>query len=380
MKKKTFDWEQDPYAQKWLENLGTDTTREGYRPIFDDWVAFIGMTPTEQIKRRIENLQSNDPTERGQFEDKVKDYVRTLVTRGYGQGTVHRYTTVVMSFFAHNRLHLKFSRGELSQLVKPTDRVIKKWTPNNNEVRAIYHFTDSARDRAILLMMYQSGLNEADICELNIEDLQGLTEDENYYIEKYRAKTDELTQTCVSLEAVHELRVYLRQRGSVQPKDPLFVTSKGNRIDNRTIAESFKAIVEKACPEKANLWQTKNLRSSYNDALLRAGIVQEVKDVMMGHKRQGARGAYTCSEATVRSAYNEAFKYLSINGGQQARKDFERIEQSMTSLAEIVTKQKVEIEDLRQKLGDLTESVGKALGLYLAQEKQGEQEGEKQDA
>ena len=41
--------------------------------------------------------------------------------------------------------------------------------------------------------------------------------------------------------------------------------------------------------EKAKDFKTKSLRSFYNSALLRADIKSEIKDLMMGHARLGAR-------------------------------------------------------------------------------------------
>jgi hypothetical protein len=57
------------------------------------------------------------------------------------------------------------------------------------------------------------------------------------------------------------------------------------------------------------------------NALLQARLTQEVKDAMVGHKREGARNDYAITELTIKTSYSEAFRYLTINGyGSQARK------------------------------------------------------------
>ena len=82
--------------------------------------------------------------------------------------------------------------------------------------------------------------------------------------------------------------------------------------------------------EKAKEFKTKMLRSFYNSALLRANVQpQEVKDLMFGHGRKGARGHYDYDEYTIREAYNHAFEYLSING-LQTRTDIAKLKEDFT--------------------------------------------------
>ena len=81
-------------------------------------------------------------------------------------------------------------------------------------------------------------------------------------------------------------------------------TSKGNRIKNRDVHEAIKKLVKmeysKKYPEAVEKFKTKSLRDSYNDALLRADIKQEIKDVMMGHGRKGSRKHYYVSAQTIK--------------------------------------------------------------------------------
>jgi site-specific recombinase XerD len=323
------EWQEDSYIKAWLGKLNSERTAQNYLSTFPNWLTFIKMSPTEQIEKRIDDLTSHDIQKRSYFEDKLLDYKKALIVQGYSSGSVKVYLTSVLSFFSHNRLGLQLARGDLA--VESTQKTVKKWIPFNEEVRAVYSFLDSSRDRAILLLMYHSGLNSIDIRNLNVEDLPTLTEDEHSYFEHKREKTDILTKTCISSECVHELLVYLRQRNN-PTEGALFVTHKSNRIDNRTINDSIKSAVEKAHPKRVSEWQTKNLRSSYNDALLRGNIQREVKDRMMGHKLESARSSYECSENTIREAYQKAFKYLSINHGTQAKTDLVILKQEHEKL------------------------------------------------
>ena len=95
--------------------------------------------------------------------------------------------------------------------------------------------------------------------------------------------------------------------------------------------------------EKAKIFRTKALRSFYNSALLRASIQpQELKDLMMGHGRKGARGHYDFDEETIRQNYAKAFENLSING-LQTRTDVADLKAEFTenklTFADTVAKQ-----------------------------------------
>ena len=88
----------------------------------------------------------------------------------------------------------------------------------------------------------------------------------------------------------------------------------------------MKALAQKTFEkEKAKEFQTKLLRSFYNSALLHAGVQpQEVKDLMFGHGRKGARGHYDYDEQTIKEAYLRVFEHLSING-LQTRMDMKKV-------------------------------------------------------
>ena len=88
-------------------------------------------------------------------------------------------------------------------------------------------------------------------------------------------------------------------------------------------------------------FKTKSLRSFYNSTLLRADIKTEVKDLMMGHAKLGARGHYDYDEQTIKDNYTKAFKFLSING-LQTRTDIAKIKAEMD-------KNKIQFADLLQE-------------------------------
>lgn len=208
--------------------------------------------------------------------------------------------------------------------------------------------------------MFQSGLSEADVSNLQIEDfpeLYPVPEGQRLYFEKPREKTGEIQATCISYEAIHDIRAMLQERGNPE-KGYLFVSTtkdKGKQLEVRSISEAMKDLAVKTFgKEKAKLFQTKALRSFYNSALLRASIQpQELKDLMMGHGRKGARGHYDFDEETIKQNYAKAFENLSING-LQSRTDIAKLKTEFSEtkgqLADMIAKQQNKNDELKSDL------------------------------
>jgi hypothetical protein len=98
------------------------------------------------------------------------------------------------------------------------------------------------------------------------------------------------------------------------------------------------------------------LRSFYNSALLRADLKQEVKDLMMGHQRLGARGHYGYDEQTILEAYSKVFEFVSING-MQSREDLANIKEGMKQqnqfFSQLIAELKTRNDKLEAKLTEL---------------------------
>jgi site-specific recombinase XerD len=352
-------WKTEPYVTEWLSKVA-ERTKENYVYRFPKWLAFIQMSPTEQVTKRFKDLQSQNPKERGFFEDKAMEFKKTLIVQGLKASSVISYLIPIMGFFAAHRVPLRFRRGELKIEERKEDKVVKEWIPENQQMKQIYQHGD-VRDRALLLCLYQSGFSETDVSSLSIEDLPDINKCEGHYpITMHREKTGVLQRTCISEEAVHDIKAMLEERGN-SAKGALFISQKGERLTTRFINDAIKCMVEKTYgPEQTEKFKTKSLRDAYNDALLRANLTQEIKDTLFGHMRQGAKEKYAISQATIIDAYNKAFQYLSVNHGTQARKDFEIMNQKLSEMRDnqdatlqnmnkLIEQQQHQINDLEDK-------------------------------
>lgn len=336
----------DAFVQTWLKGLSA-RTKQNYIERIPLWNAFIRMTPTEQIEKRLKDLRSESLTDRIYFETKFREFKEELEQKGTLKArTVTTVLTAVSSFFTRNGLALQLKKGdwkstletEVTQYVRVTKQDVKDLYAHGN-----------LRDRILLLSLAQVGLSEADVSALKIQDfpeLYTVPDGTHLFFEKPREKSGQTQATCLSYELIHDLKLLLAERGN--PKEGFIFVSQtkgqGERLETRRINEIIKALAEKTFDaEKAKLFQTKALRSFYNSALLRAELKSETKDLMMGHGRVGARSHYDYDPEMIKEAYSRAFEHLSING-LQVRQDVAKIREDMQKL---VGQQTIEIE--RQK-------------------------------
>lgn len=336
--------ENDKYVVQALTGL-SDRTKENYKRYLKQWNTFLNMTPTQQIEKRIEDLTSKDLAQRNYFETKFREYKASLEDSGKLSAiSVKTALIAVAAFFGRTVGKLNLKRGDWNSTLQT--RIKNKLSLKLDDIKAMYAHAN-LRDRCLLLILAQSGFSEVDVSEFHIEDMKGFYESPvslHYFIEKSREKTGETQATCLSFEAVHDLKDMLAERGN--PKSGYLFTSqtKGKDIegiDVRRIHEAMSSLAVKALgKERGEQFKTKQLRSFYNSALLRADIKNEVKDLLMGHQRLGARGHYGYDSETIIEAYTKAFEFLSING-MQSREDLAKLKSDLNSL---IGKQQVEIE------------------------------------
>jgi hypothetical protein len=340
----TNDLSNDVYVQRWLTGLA-DRTKENYLQRLPLWIDFIQMLPTQQIEKRLKDLTSQDLTERTFFENKFREFKEALESKGnLNARSVTTMLTAVASFFGRNDLPLALKRGDWKSTLET--KVIKRWKITRDDIRRMYIHA-SLRDKVLLLGLAQSGFSEADISKLKIENIKNLysiPESEHYFIEKPREKTGEVQATCLSYEFLHDLRAMLSEKGNPTTGYIFISQTKHTEepLDTRRINEAMKTLAERTFGiEKAKEFKTKGLRSFYNSALLRSGVKQEIKDLMMGHSRAGARGHYDYDEFTIKEAYTKAFEHLSING-IQSREDLVQLKNSVKETKEAMDKLKLE--------------------------------------
>jgi integrase/recombinase XerD len=143
-----------------------------------------------------------------------------------------------------------------------------------------------ARDKAILLMLYATGIRVSELCSLNLHDV-----DEECVRVKGKGGKDRLVP--IAKPAIHALDHYLIQyrKDSFLDHQPLFITKSGKRIDRITVWKRIKFYGKQGKIEKVISPHT--LRHSFATHLLENGADLRVIQEMLGHADISTTDRYT---------------------------------------------------------------------------------------
>ena len=155
-----------------------------------------------------------------------------------------------------------------------------------------------ARDKAILELMYATGMRVSELCSLSIQDLSDT-------FVKVRGKGKKERIIPVGKKAIEAVDHYLNNyRGDLKEDNgPLFVTSRGNRIDRMRVWKQVKMYAKKAGIRKKVSPHT--LRHSFATHLLEGGADLRLIQDMLGHEDIGTTDLYTHVSS---SRLHQAFK------------------------------------------------------------------------
>jgi integrase/recombinase XerD len=141
--------------------------------------------------------------------------------------------------------------------------------------------------KAVLEMLYGSGLRVSELCSLNIYDV-------NEESVKVRGKGGKERVVPVSQMAIAAIDAYLSKRGDFdnkQSKTALFVNVKGKRLDRFMIWQKIKKFAQVAGIQKPISPHT--LRHSFATHLLEGGADLRVIQDMLGHSHIATTDRYT---------------------------------------------------------------------------------------
>jgi integrase/recombinase XerC len=142
------------------------------------------------------------------------------------------------------------------------------------------------RDRAILELLYSSGIRVSELVGLNLSQL-----DRELGIVRVMGKRRKERIVPVGSKAIEAINDYLEERGGVHEEDPLFLNSRGGRLTARSVGRVVKeytrrsGIFRKISPH--------SLRHTFATHLLDSGAdLREIQE-MLGHASLSTTQRYT---------------------------------------------------------------------------------------
>ncbi len=231
-------------------------------------------------------------------------YLMDLEREGLASSTISRRLSSLKSFgsFLVNEgyidkdptLNLKGPKLERIALevlsVEEVDSLMEK--PDLNKINGL-------RDRAMLELLYSTGIEIKEIVSLDIEDI-------DLDLELIRIKNDKDRVIPIGSYAKEYLDRYLEKRETVDKNSPLFLNNRGKRLSRQGFWKSLKKY-EKLSNIKKPL-TPKILRQSFAVHMLENGADLELVQKMLGHTNMSTTQVYAkkASQESMRKIYRNS--------------------------------------------------------------------------
>lgn len=364
---KVVDWN-DPALERWFGTITRKGTKHLYRSAFKTYRHFTGMTASALIDEALEDAK-RDPREKKDavlkrlidfYHYLKEEYPRKsrgkgehkIIGKGVSDKLAHTYVNSIRSFYATFGVTVRM-KGRHA-LPKPRVRN-KRMKVGAEQVKVLVRHARTPRDRAIILTMFQSGIDVSTLCSLRYGDIaEGL--DKNEYplkLDLYRPKTGVEYYTFIGRDAVENIRAYISdaEARKIQFKHdtPLFVKERGkeglttNLVQNmmRHTAVKSGLVDEKNNGKAFNPLSPHALRESFGSIMINSGVPDTVVDFWLGHAIGEMGEAY------------KSVQYESLKAMYLEREWLVSITAPKVDVQEIEKKIRVEVEDRSKQLQSL---------------------------
>jgi site-specific recombinase XerD len=316
-----IDWE-EPTLKRWLGPMTRASTRYVYKSAFRTFTQFTRLTAAQLIDEAIEDFKK-DPRERKDvvlnrlvgFYKYLKtdyprhgrgNYIHKVVGKGVTENSAQMRMNVIRSFYATYDITIRLTkRCKLPKAKVENKRIIIK----PDEVWKVKMLVDHARtprDRAVLLFLFQGGLDVSTLCDLNYGDVaEGLARnDYPLKIEPQRVKTGVEFYTFIGKDGIEALKAYLadmKSRGvNFNNKMSLFLQERGKaRLRTNNVQDMMKELaIRTGFVDGENNGNDFNplgphaLRESFGSIMSNSGVPDTMVDFWLGHEIGDMARAY----------------------------------------------------------------------------------------
>ena len=164
------------------------------------------------------------------------------------------------------------------------------------------------RDRALMELLYSSGLRLSEVHGLNEEDVEFETEDPRGRV-RVRGKGGKERIVPVGRHAGNAIHTYLYGRSrrfpDLRPRDPLFLSKRGRRLSRRQIQRVVQGMIAQVADEVGT--STHSIRHSFATHLLDNGADLMAIKELLGHASLSTTRVYVhTSWEGLKRVYREA--------------------------------------------------------------------------
>jgi site-specific recombinase XerD len=334
------NWE-DPALKRWLSTIKRKGTVYWYKSAFKAYAKFTGMTASALIDEALADAKK-DPRERQDVVMsrlvKFYNWLKTeypvksrgagdyrIVKMGVSDKLAHASVGAIRSFYATYDVTVRM-RGR-HKLPRP--RVTnKRMKVGAEQVKVLVDHARTPRDRAIILTLFQSGMDVSTLCSLRHGEVAGgLAEGEiPLKLELHRPKTGVEYYTFLGKDAIEALKAYISdmKARTVQFRNDtaLFLKERGKQpLETNLVQNMFREVaVNSGLVDKQNNGNGFNplgphaLRESFGSLMINSGVPDTIVDFWLGHEIGEMAEAYKGVQyESLKKMYSEREKLLSIN-------------------------------------------------------------------
>ncbi len=238
---------------------------------------------TSDIRKFFEYIQSKGVKKLNQVKAQmILSYLGYQKSLGKSNTSLNRYRLSIKSMFLFLRITDVVHEDIMLKVPVPKISVKAPYVPAVCEIEAILSKPDCLRDKAILELLYSSGLRAAELCNLDLRDIEGCQ------VIIRMGKGDKNRAVPLTPEASKALREYVIERGT----EPgiLFQTVMGKKIKRQNLSKMVTRYAKEAGIEGVT---THTLRHACATHLLEAGADLRMIQKVLGHSSISSTQRYT---------------------------------------------------------------------------------------
>lgn len=222
-------------------------------------------------------------------EDEILAFSLSLRNASLASSSISRAMIALKSFFRFLRKERLIQSEETLYLDTPKMWQLIPEILTQQEVVNLLNTPDKKssigiRDRALLEVLYASGLRVSEVCNLNLQDFG----DEVLFI---RGKGGKERMVPIAKQAVDRVDDYLLNHRPDSKNDALFISVKGNRLDRFSVYNRVKLYAQNSGIKK--MISPHTLRHCFATHLLENGADLRVIQEMLGHSSIITTDRYT---------------------------------------------------------------------------------------
>lgn len=263
----------------------------------------------EQLREHLLELDpAQEPSSESIGVAHIRSFMRWLHDRPDGNRSLSRKTSAMNSFFLWLKRNERLDHNPMDKIKRPK---YGRKLPNfftEEEMTQLLSIPDTdnlfgLRNRAMLELLYSSGLRAAELAGIRMQDL-----DLKRGLVRVTGKGDKQRIVPVGARALDAVQAYLPARQKLASSfsgDILFLSRTGKALDSRQIYTLLQGYIRLIANQKG--FSTHTLRHSFATHLLERGADLRAIQEMLGHSNLSTTEVYThVTLEDVKKAYQTA--------------------------------------------------------------------------